>query len=328
MLAGPPLVADAIGLIDAIDATPTFLWLHLMDPHGPYFPPPEYRRQFDPKDYVRPGEGPLPLGKTNFGLHMIPAYQVVEGDTDPASYRARYDAEIRYVDDHVGAIVAALRRRGLWDRTLLVLTADHGEALGEHDYYFAHGWFVSDDALRVPLIVHGPGFPAGRRVGGSVSLVDVAPTILDAIGAPPPSVSEGRSLQPMLTGDDGDRDAFAQTYYGEGLVALRAGRLKYVFKPPYASPGTPRPASDPVLPEAAAEWLFDLGLDPGESTNLVETRAQEAAPLRARLQTWLADQERRGRGKTAEQPRKDATPMRVLGDPQLQRQLRALGYLD
>jgi arylsulfatase A-like enzyme len=184
MLEGEPLVADAVRLIEAVDR-PTFLWLHLMDPHGPYFPPDDYRRRFDPADYVWPGDAPLPLGTTNFGLHLIPAYQIVAGETDPARYRARYDAEIRYTDDHVSAIVAALRTRGLWDRTLFVLTADHGEALGEHDYWFAHGWFVSDDQLRVPLIVHGGGFPAGRRVGASVSLVDVAPTILDAVGLPP-----------------------------------------------------------------------------------------------------------------------------------------------
>ena len=99
-------------------------------------------------------------------------------------------------------------------------------------------------------------------------------------------------------------------------------------KPPYASPGTPRPASDPVLPDAATEWLFDLVDDPGETRNLIDARPQDAAPLRERLQAWLADQDRRTRGKTAEQPRKDAAPLRVLGDPQLQRQLKALGYLD
>jgi arylsulfatase A-like enzyme len=326
MFEGKPLVADAVRLIEAVDR-PTFIWVHLMDPHGPYFPPDDYRRRFDPADYVWPGDAPLPLGTTNFGLHLIPAYQIVAAETDPARYRARYDAEIRYTDDHVSAIVAALRTRGLWDRTLFVLTADHGEALGEHDYWFAHGWFVSDDQLHVPLIVHGAGFPAGRRVGASVSLVDVAPTILEAVGLPPTPAMEGRSLDPLLAGDAADRDAFAQTYYGEGLVALRAGRLKYVFKPPLASPHQVRPASDPVLPAESMEWLFDLAADPGETTNLVATHPAVAA-LRTRLQAWLAQQEKIGRGKTAEQPRKDAAPMRVLGDPQLQRQLKALGYLD
>jgi arylsulfatase A-like enzyme len=298
-----------------------------MDTHGPYFPPEEYRDRVAPADDRWPGDADaLPIGASNYGLGIIPRYQVVNGETSPASYRARYDAEVRYADAHVGAIVRALQARGLWDTTLFILTADHGESLGEHDYYFAHGWYVSDDQLRVPLLVHGPGIPRGRRVRQTVSLVDVAPTVLDLLGLPPAPPAEGETLRPLLTADGADRDAFAQTFYGEGLVALRSGTMKYVFKPPRAA-GT-RPASDPPFGDAQAEWLFDLAADPGEATNLVDVRRDVAAAMRGRLQAWLRGQEARGRGHAAEQSRQGNVPMRVLGDPQLERQLRALGYVE
>jgi choline-sulfatase len=251
----------------------------------------------------------------------------VENEVRPAVYRSRYDAEIRYADDHVAAVVRALQAHGRWDRTLFVLAADHGESLGEHDYWFAHGWFMYDDVLRVPLVIRGPGVPAGRRVAASVSLVDLAPTVLDFLGVVPGRDMEGVSLRPLLAGDGPDRDAFAQTYYGEGQVALRSGRMKYVFKPQRPGSG-PRGRTDAPLPDAPTEWLFDLAADPAEVRNLAGSDPARLAPMRERTQAWLRDQERRGRGRQAELPQKDGAPRRVLGDPQLERQLRALGYLD
>jgi arylsulfatase len=327
MLEGGPLVADVEHVVEGLGDAPFFLWVHFMDTHGPYFPPEDYRARFSPADYRWPGDvAALALGTSNFGLGIIPRYQVVNDDTSPASYRARYDAEVRYTDEHVAAIVRALQRRGLWDSTLFVLTADHGESLGEHDYYFAHGWYVSDDQLRVPLLIHGPGAPPGRRVHRTVSLVDIAPTVLDLFGLERSPAMEGETLRPLLVADGPDRDAFAQTFYGEGLVALRAGSMKYVFKPP-RSAGT-RAGSDPPFADGAQEWLFDLASDPGEVTNLVDARHDVAAALRGRVQAWLRAQEARGRGHAAEQPRQGNVPTRVLGDPQLERQLRALGYVE
>jgi hypothetical protein len=122
-----------------------------------------------------------------------------------------------------------------------------------------------------------------------------------------------------------DREAFAQTYYGEGLVAYRSGALKYVFKPSRVP--APRPASDPPFPDAGREWLFDLATDPRESTSVADDRPDVLGRMRDRVQAWLGDQERRGRGRAAAQPRADGAPVRILGDP-LERQLRALGCLE
>jgi arylsulfatase A-like enzyme len=326
MLEGEPLVADVERVLESLDGRPVFLWLHFMDTHGPYFPPETYRRRFPPDDYRWAADPPaLPIGAGNFGLDLIPRYQAVAEERSPAVYRASYDAEVRYVDDHVATVVRALERHGLWNETLFLFTADHGESLGEHGYYFAHGWFVYDDQIRVPLVLRGPGVPAGRRIRQSVSLVDLAPTILDLLGLPASATMEGRTLRPFLEGSPPDREAFAQSYYGEGLVAYRTGGMKYVFKPPRTSP---RAASDPPFPDAAQEWLFDVDRDPGETSNLVPARQDALATMRSRVQAWLDDQSKRGQGRTAENPRGGKAPVRVLGDPQLERQLRALGYLD
>src|SRR6185369_2903657 len=100
-----------------------------------YFPAERYRAPFAAEAYRQPGEEDLALGRTNYGLAIIPRYQAVDERRAPADYRARYDGEIRQVDDQLAAVAAMLKARGLWDRSLVILTADHGEGLGEHRYY-------------------------------------------------------------------------------------------------------------------------------------------------------------------------------------------------
>jgi arylsulfatase A-like enzyme len=328
MLGGAPVVAEAARLLDAPSGeAPFFLWLHFMDPHGPYFPPADYRDRFSAADYVWPGDEALPIAEGNYGLHLIPRYQAVRKSRSPADYRARYDAEIRYTDDHVQAVIDLLRARGLWDRTLLVLTADHGESLGEHDYYFQHGALAYEDSLHVPLVVRAPGrLPRGRRVSQTVSLIDVAPTVLALLGLPAGEAMEGQSLLPLLAGPAVDRPAFAQTPYGDGLVALRRGAHKYIFIPLWLRPDTEGPAADaPAAPAAAREELFDLRRDPGETRNLAATHADLLHELRGETERWLATQQARKEQGVTVAP---GLEFRPLADPALERQLRALGYLD
>jgi arylsulfatase A-like enzyme len=307
---GATVVAEAARLLDAAGDAPLFLWLHLMDPHGPYLPPEPYGALFAAEDYRWPGETDLPVARSNYVLRMIPRYQAVGTSRAAADYRARYDGEIRYTDDNVRAIVSLLRARGLWDDTLFVLTADHGESLGEHGYYFQHGWFAYDDALRVPLLLRTPGLlPAGRRVAATVSLVDVTPTVLDLLGVPAAEPIEGRSLLPLVGGPDRDRAAFAQTYYGHGLVALRRGRFKYI--------ATQLPDRDGREP-AVREELYDLTTDPGETRNLAPSRVALVRELGGKVRAWLARQGEQGR------PPAEVAPV----DPRTEGQLRALGYVD
>jgi arylsulfatase A-like enzyme len=230
---------------------PFFLWLHFYDPHGPYYPPEPYRAAFPADSYRWPDEpAELPVATDRNALLRIPQYQFVDGERGPAAYRARYDAEVRYVDDHVRAVVEKLQSRGLWEETLFVLTADHGEGLGEHGYYFQHGWFSYADCTWVPLILRAPGrLPGGRRVPQTASLVDVAPTVLE-LGIPSAGEMEGAASATARWRRQ-DRPAFTQSYHGTGQIACGGGRR--TCSVPHARPRGPAPApeDEPILPRCA-----------------------------------------------------------------------------
>jgi len=169
-----------------------FLWVHYQDPHGPYRPPPLFQRIFESPRGV---EEPVPLGTTKLGHRQIPGYQRIGRHQDPSVYRDLYDAEIRYFDRELARLLDALRSERLLDDALLVFTADHGEALGEHDYWFCHGETVYREIVRVPLLVRWPdgrtpeSFPPPdetglRRFGPLVSHLDFVPTVLEAVALP------------------------------------------------------------------------------------------------------------------------------------------------
>jgi arylsulfatase len=172
-----------------------FLWVHYQDPHGPYTPPEGLRERFLAAERARPdGRRRLPEATGRGGRGRIPTYQVVGESRDVAFYRAGYDAEVHYLDTEVGRLLRELAGKGLADATLVVFTADHGESLGERDYWFAHGERLGDPLVRVPLLLRVPGLPAQRRTDVA-SLVDLFPTLLHHLaGVPPDPEAPGRDL--------------------------------------------------------------------------------------------------------------------------------------
>ena len=183
--AAEPVVSAALRHLDNVltpdPHAPYFLWLHLLDPH---------------KNYL------AHAGLPTFG-------------DKPRLPMDKYDGEIRYVDEWVGRLLSALRERPDWNRTVFVLTSDHGEAFGEHGYSF-HGHGLHEHQLRVPLVIRLPGAPP-RRVATPVSLIDLMPTLLELSGQTDWSSLElrGRSLLTALTGGDLDaRPIFAETPKG------------------------------------------------------------------------------------------------------------------
>ena len=151
-----------------------FLFLHLIEPHGPYTPPTPYLEQFALR-----AEGAVP--------DQVPAYQRLPGLTTVNEYVGRYDGEIATADAQLGRFVAALRERGWYDGATILLVADHGESLGEEGHWFEHGRSLHDAEARVPLILK-PARSANRApapgtvVTAPVSVVDVHPTLLNAAG--------------------------------------------------------------------------------------------------------------------------------------------------
>jgi arylsulfatase A-like enzyme len=167
-----------------------------VNPHAPYTPPAPYDRAFLDDGVARSRRLPVVPG-----YHGGIAKQwAVPGQDRLGYYVAQYDGEIAAVDAEVGEVLAALDASAIRDRTVVVLTSDHGESLGEHDYYFDHGEDLFDPSLRIPLVVSVPGAPAGRRTGVLASTLDLVPTILDAVKVSYPPDLAGASLLPAVAG--------------------------------------------------------------------------------------------------------------------------------
>ena len=257
---------------------PFFLWLHYMDPHGPYLPPQKYAELFEGQHE-----------SAEIPLMLLPRYQrqrragrVV---TDLAFYQAQYDREIRYLDDEIGRLLEQISRLDLGD-LLTVLTADHGESMGEHRYYLGHGMLPYQASARVPLIVVGPGIgPPGRAIDTPVGLVDLSGTLLELAGLPVPETFEGTSLAAQLRGDpEGPlpRYVFMQSGANEERpqLAVRDGRWKLVHV---------RMHEERRAMSGAEFELYDLEADPHETENLASRHPGVVSRLGLVLDQWFGD---------------------------------------
>ncbi len=293
---------------------PFFLWLHFMDPHGPYLSaPPEIRREVPFTDGLPERE--LPTSDRDYGRNVIPKYQKLLGPPRASTYRRRYRAEVRHTDVQVGRVLDALAAAGADRDTLVIVTADHGEGLGEHTAFFQHGWLVHEPGAHVPLALRLPGrIPAGRRIEEPSSLVDVLPTLLHGLDLPAAARLEGRDLSPLLAGDRlPPTPLFIASAKKNRLVAVRAGRFKLVHTP--AVPAVVR-QHGPVDPPG---WqLFDLAQDPGELHDIARERPDVTARLRKLIETWEATHGAAVR----------AAPTPATSDEKLERRLRQLGYAE
>jgi arylsulfatase A-like enzyme/Flp pilus assembly protein TadD len=253
--------------LDAHQGRPFFLFLHFYDPHDPYAPPEPFASQWK---------------------------------------ASPYEGEVAFTDHCVGQVLEKLRQLGLYDDTLIVLTGDHGEMLGEHGE-LNHGFFVYEGALRVPLVMKVPGAAAAARpIERPVSLVDVAPTILSLAGAPAGAGGEGVDLTPWIRGQAGSgpaRPLYAETvtptrYYGtSSLLAVVLDEWKYI--------------------ETSRPELYDLRRDPAEAVNLLEREPAKADALGRTLVAILAAAGR------APGPAPESAAL----DEAARERLAALGYL-
>ena len=227
---------------------PRFLFANYFDPHGPLVPPAAYARKFLP-----------------------PTDPSAKKEVEEAKRRiALYDAEINYMDDHVGRLLDGLRQRDLFTPAWIIITADHGELLGEHGQT-GHGDIPLQGVIRVPMIVKPPG-PA-RKTGAVdrwVQLTDVLPMILDALGIDLPGSIQGQAPpevnHPIITES---RTLAAFMEYGHWLSVIR-GTMKYIWN------------------SKGHNMLFDLASDPAENINLIERRADEAGAMGDSLVEYLA----------------------------------------
>jgi arylsulfatase len=278
----------ALPLLEAHrDAERLFVWLHYSDPHAPYLLPEDAVNRFLDDPWYRGTE----LARfeaddraTRLGDHQELRY-----------YVAQYDANVRFVDDHVAQVFGRARELGLLDDALVVFTADHGESLGEHDYYFGHGRLPHNAGSHVPLFVHWPGrLGAGRRVAQPVELVDLYPTLqaLALPGTRPVPGLEGKSLLPLLRPAEPAAEdlapfqlAFSQAGGGSPTTHFRSVQdrdWKLVYHPPVRGGKTERPAS---------YELYHLAQDPGETRDLFDpdNEHEDQRRLRRHLFLWMGE---------------------------------------
>jgi arylsulfatase A-like enzyme/Tfp pilus assembly protein PilF len=238
-----------------------FCWAHFYDPHDPYEPPEPYKTEYADRPY---------------------------------------DGEIAYMDEHVGKLLAKLEELKVQDRTIIVMTGDHGESLGEHKE-ITHAMFVYNTTQHVPLLIRLPN-ASGRSIKDLVQHIDLAPTILDLLGIKAFPEMQGKSLLPLMNGKkDSKRMVFSESIYSElhygwsPLQSLTTDAYKYI--------------------EAPKAELYDRNQDPNELRNLITEKASIAKVLKSELQTIVANFS----GKNLKGPHKM--------DPETEEKLRALGYI-
>ncbi|MBL8862776.1 MAG: sulfatase [Planctomycetes bacterium] len=243
------IVVEQLAALDE----PFFLWVHYWDPHDPVLLPPEEWTRNAPRG---------PRGELVMSREL-------------------YGAEVSYLDAQIGRLFAALQASGEWDRTLVVVVADHGEGLGDHGWPFHR--ILYQEQIRVPLLVRVPGLASTPAVPEVVSTVDIAPTVLDYLGVRPPRAMSGRTLRPLLEGrPDAPRTAFADQINGYDLnAAMLKSRPDDDFLYAVVN-GSWKLVWRPNRPEKSE--LYDLSADPGEMHNRFADEPGEVL----RLQKLLA----------------------------------------
>jgi arylsulfatase A-like enzyme len=285
----------ALGWIDARPPRPFFLFVFYMDTHFPFRHRPEYDRS-----------SALEVQLPSWGLATSLRVRRRDGIPDPsdqqlARLEALYDENVRYADERVGELLAGLAQRGLGNDTLVVVTADHGEAFAEHGDMF-HGWNLHDELVHVPLILAGPGVATGTQEK-TVSLLDLPASLLSQLDVPRGAIG-GRSDLFAQTGSTSAAPVFSETRFrGSDAASVVVGNHKLILERGRG--------------EAA---LFELSDDPLEKQDVGHLQPEKKAELEALLARWLAEARAARRGSEDSGPAANVTPETL-------EKLRALGYV-
>ena len=275
--------ARAIPWIESHKSEQFFLFLHYWEPHTPYMPPKKYR------NFYQEGRDPFSLEHSTFQNIKRQPFWEMFGDiwfdklgpvTDAEYIASLYDAEIRHVDDGVAQILETLRKNGLEEDTLVVLTGDHGESMYQHDIYFDHHGLY-DDVVHVPLMMRLPGrIEAGRTFEPMVQHLDLAPTLLEAAGAAVSAGMDGKSHWGAITGqgkqEGWDRVVSCECTW-QAKWSLRTDTRKFILSREQDHHNTP------------PRELYDLIGDPGETKNLALENWREAQAMELELENWIAE---------------------------------------
>jgi arylsulfatase A-like enzyme len=292
-------------LNNLMDVSPgqNFFMVHwIMDPHEPYAPV----RKFMQRIKVNRDDLKYPV-------KLYTSRKTLKGDITEAGVeflKARYIAEVESVDERIGYVLRLLKHKNLLETTYFVFTSDHGEQFGEHDQ-FGHGIFYYEDLVRVPLIISGPGLPAGKRVQSTVSLIDLMPTLKDLLGVKFNDDMQGVSFKKlMLDGQNRNKPLYFADVREHGRVdALLAGGVKLIS-----------------LRDGGFE-LFDLTDDPAELNNLALSDTGKVQSLMKFIQS-IREENLRRQAINLERMGPDDKDMSEEDKAELLEKLKALGYVN
>jgi arylsulfatase A-like enzyme len=292
----PRISRLAVDWLDRHKEEPFFLFLHMWDPHFDFVPPPPYDTRFDP-DYK---------GKVTSSHFMF--NKDINADMAPRDLEhiiALYDGEIAFTDYHLGRVFDRLKELGIFERTLIIITGDHGEEFFEHGNK-GHRITLYDESVKIPLIVILPGMDLkGMKIARQAGIIDIAATILDYLGLPVKLPMHGRSLLPLLEGGDIDDANPMLLELEDKLRALRTNRYKLLFNI-----------------EHRQTIILDLEKDPKETHRNLVTSIPEWSEANREFYSRLEEDQI-----LEEQFRKGETGQAVnLSEEQIER-LKALGYI-
>jgi arylsulfatase A-like enzyme len=280
-----PLVVD---FLEGHTNSPFLLFWHMMDPHLPYTTPPEIRALFTDPKYDGRFAGPDPIvpfqvldprpGRRWFTQEGPPKPPPLT-DADKQFVSDYYDAEIGEIDRAIGTVLDTLERTGMADRTIVVMTADHGEGLGEHGHYH-HGYTLFEDQIHIPWIVRVPGGGAGVVRDEPVASIDVAPTLLGLLGLAAPESFRGVNRLAAQPPDPAANPVFVEypSYDSSAQKAVMLGSFKYLHDPWFHT-----------------EALYDVANDPLERTDVRAAHPDLVSKGRALLDEFRWTRMQRGR---------------------------------
>jgi len=258
-----------------------FLWLYYLEPHVPYRPPAPYNKLYVDDKFMENNKKSIPISDDSKQLYdsygVIPRIAAIKDIVDVNYYISQYDGSIKFADEQIGEVLVELKKLNLYDRTLIIITSDHGEFLGEHNFYFVHSAHLYDTVIKVPLIFECNNIlPKGKTVGQQVGHIDIVPTILDLLGVKARIKTSGISLCPMLLKGKvyPSRIIFSEFVNKDKIlfVSLRTDEWKLIYN------------------SSNQEYeLFNLKKDPSELINLIGIEEEEKVPrlLKRKLENYI-----------------------------------------
>ena len=313
-------VEAALGWLGKEQPKQFFVYIHLVDVHSPYMPtsiPPGLAGRTDPESQRTIGVlqeerrrfaqfefDPDYHGSVDGSHDSLTRLRAAEPGPDPRDVEhliALYDRGIAYTDYWMGQLFDGLRQRQLYDSTLVIITADHGEEFFDHGA-LEHGVNQYDEVIKVPLIMRAPNVGHGVRIEEQVGLLDIMPSVMDFFGIAPPPEAQGISVRPALTGAALPvRTLFSEADQSTRVKAMRTNVFKFI-----------RSGKRPEV--------YDLRTDVAEKQNLCAPAPERCADFAQQLGAWEQDMSRLAAAKPA--------PGQAVIDTDARERLRALGYTD